>query len=215
MKKVFTVHQTVSFFTAFFIVILFQACSIIQFKYDTEQQKSGVTPKKDVRGTLNMALAWGQQLSPPREYSRVIINLSNAMKKWTDVTTTLDDHLRLDSNKLHTIPFVLVTTDNAFELTSTERSNIKQYLMNGGFMVLDNAEANADRSQAESSLRKMLRDVLGSGSRLEPISKSHDIYHCYFEFNDGPPIGSENREKVTIHFKEGDKEDGKTQLKKT
>ncbi len=197
MKKLITVHRNVFLLSAILIItILISACSIIQFKYDTVQEKQGVTPNKNIRGTLNMALAWGQRLSPPRQYSRVIINLKDAMTKWTDVTTILDDHLMLDSPKLHKMPFVLVTTDKAFELTSTERGNIKKYLTNGGFMVLDNPEANADRSQAESSLRKMLRDVLGAGSRLEPISISHEIYHCYFDFTDGPPIGSENRKRV-------------------
>ena len=37
----------------------------------------------------------------------------------------------------------------------------------------------------------MLRDVLGAHARFLPIPNSHLLYHCFFEFDDGPPIGAE------------------------
>ena len=147
--------------------------------------------KQNIRGNGSRAYAWGEQLSPPRQYLRSLINLKEAMVRWTDIKTTMEDHLRLSSTKLLRMPFIYVMTDEAFELTETEKKNVRQYLLNGGFMVLDNATPLFEYGQAEASLRQMLRDVLGSRARFVPIPNNHEIYHCFFDFDDGPPLGAE------------------------
>ena len=179
------------------VVLIFTSCSLIQVKWDTTQEKkvSNFDPaiKKNIRGSLNIAYAWGEQLTPPNEYLRSLINLKDAMHKWTEISTELQDHLRLSSPKLLEMSFLFVTTNRSFELSETEKDNVRNYLLNGGFMVLDNPEPFTDRSQSEAALRKMMRDVLGSQGRFEPIPKNHEIYHSYFDFDDGPPQGAENR----------------------
>ncbi|MCD6307470.1 MAG: DUF4159 domain-containing protein, partial [Candidatus Latescibacteria bacterium] len=42
-----------------------------------------------------------------------------------------------------------------------------------------------------------MKDVLGSGARFEPIPKDHEVYHSYFNFDDGPPVGVENQAVTT------------------
>ena len=57
----------------------------------------------------------------------------------------------------------------------------------------------------------MIRDILGAHVRFEPISVNHPLYHCFFDFDDGPPLGSELRSGVNVltpfpklvHFLEG------------
>ena len=115
------------------------------------------------------------------------------MQKWTKIDTSLQEHLWLSSAKLLQMPFVYVTTNKAFELTETEKTNVRNYLLNGGFMVLDNPIPYTDRSQAEASLKQMMRDALGAQARFQPIPKNHEIYHSYFDFDDGPPQGAESR----------------------
>ena len=43
----------------------------------------------------------------------------------------------------------------------------------------------------------MLRDALGADAKFLPITNDHPIYHCFFDFNDGPPQGSENNQMVS------------------
>jgi len=150
--------------------------------------------KKNTTGYTSIAFAWGERLSPPRKYIRALINLKEAMNKYTKIATNLEDHLRLGSTKLFQMPFVYITTDKAFDLSSTEKNNIKEYLLNGGFMVLDNAVPHMERSQAGASLKQVLVDAkkaIGSQARLMPIPKRHPIYKCFFDFDDGPPLGAE------------------------
>ncbi|MFC1651261.1 DUF4159 domain-containing protein, partial [Candidatus Latescibacterota bacterium] len=61
----------------------------------------------------------------------------------------------------------------------------------GGFAVLDNGNPTQEFGSAEASLKQMLRDALGSDAKFLPIQNSHPLYHCFEDFNDGPPQGSE------------------------
>ncbi|MFC1607059.1 DUF4159 domain-containing protein [Candidatus Latescibacterota bacterium] len=147
--------------------------------------------KQKVEGFISIPTVWGTQLKPPDELKGSVIGLVEAVKGYTGLDAELDTHLTLDSRRLHRLPFVYITTDHAFELTKTERTNFGDYLKNGGFAVLDNGAPGYERSQAESSLRQMMRDTLGCHARFLPIPENHPLYHCFFDFDDGPPQGAE------------------------
>ena len=146
---------------------------------------------KDVRGFVHIATVWGTQLQPPDALKRSVLNLADAVSRYTDITAYLDPHLMLDSQKLFTMPFIYITADKAFELTKIEAENLGRYLRNGGFAVIDNGSPQFEYSQAEASLRQMLRDALGKDARFLPIPNHHPLYHCFFNFDDGPPQGNE------------------------
>ncbi|MBN1293352.1 MAG: DUF4159 domain-containing protein [Candidatus Latescibacteria bacterium] len=150
-----------------------------------------VRNKQSVKGFVHIAAVWGSQLKIPDALKRSVINLAEAVCRYTDVDAYVDTHLRLDSGKLNSMPFIYITTDKAFELTKTEAENLGAYLRNGGFAVIDNGTPQYEYSQAEASLRQMLRDALGKDARFEPIPNNHPLFHCFFDFDDGPPQGNE------------------------
>ena len=146
--------------------------------------------KLNIRGDVYIAYAWGEQLSFPLRFSRGLFNLQNAMTKWTKINIRFDDHLVLSSERLLDMPFVFITTDERFELTETEKKNVKKYFANGGFMVLENSTPKSDFSMSEATLKKMLRDTIPN-VRFAIIPNNHPLYHCFFDFDDGPPYGAE------------------------
>ncbi|MFC1693295.1 DUF4159 domain-containing protein, partial [Candidatus Latescibacterota bacterium] len=107
------------------------------------------------------------------------------------------------------MPFIYIAADESFEISDTEKTNLKKYFDSGGFMVLDNAIPYIENSQAGASLKKLLRDTLGSQARFNPIPNDHPIYHCFFQFDDGPPLGAEMRistrnvMRKPVHYLEG------------
>ena len=147
--------------------------------------------KKDIRGFVYVSSTWGTQLKVPDRLKRSVINLAEAVNRYTKIEAKVVPYLFLDSREIFMAPFVFITTDTAFELTSIERRNLDTYLKAGGFAIIDNGDPRQDRSQAESSLRQMLRDTLGAGIHFKPIPTSHPLYHCFFDFNEGPPQGAE------------------------
>ncbi len=147
--------------------------------------------KQNITGRVPLALAWGELFSPPQEYLRGFIQLREAMIRWTKIETSIEKHLMLSSPRLLEMPFIYVTTDENFDLTGTEKANIKKYLENGGFMVIENPKPLIEVSPGEVSLKQMIRDSLGHNVRFAPIPNDHPLYHCFFDFDDGPPIGAE------------------------
>jgi len=167
---------------------------------DTGQFKAMVIQdpnnKQSIKGFVYIATAWGAQLRPPDSLKRSVINLVEAVNRYTNINAKVDSHLFLDSRKIFETPFVYITTDQAFELTEIERRSFGEYLRNGGFALIDNGTPQYEFGAAEASLRQMLRDSLGNDAKFQPIPADHPLYHCFFDF-DGPPQGSENQMVTT------------------
>jgi hypothetical protein len=162
---------------------------------DGSHQKAAViidhSNKQNIRGNISIAYAWGDHFTPPEQLLRGIINLKEAMNRWTKIETGMESHLFLGTPRLLDMAFVYVTTENSFDLSETEKANVKKYLLNGGFMVIENPRPQTEAGPAEAALKQMIRDALGSQARFQPIPISHPIYHSFFDFTDGPPYGSE------------------------
>ncbi|MFC1508518.1 DUF4159 domain-containing protein [Candidatus Omnitrophota bacterium] len=158
-----------------------------QFKAMVVQKPS----KKDIHGFVYISSTWGSQLRVPDKLKPSIIHLAEAVNRYTNIEANVSPHLLLNSHELMTMPFIYIATDTAFELTPFERQNLGAYLRAGGFAIIDNGDPVQEHSQAESSLRQMIRDTLGKGVKFAPIPNDHPLYHSYFDFNDGPPLGSE------------------------
>jgi hypothetical protein len=127
----------------------------------------------------------------PQDLKNAVIRLSEGMNQYTGIRTRVGQHRYLSSRQIFSMPLLYITTDAVFELTDTERDNFGAYLRNGGFAVLENAYPKTELSPGYASLRNMIRDALGASARIEPIPRKHPLFHCFFVFPDGPPIGSE------------------------
>lgn len=174
-------------------VLLSVSCSLIKIETGSSggsSSSSETIANKDISGTVPLAYVWGQRFSHPQRYSMAVTNLKNTIQGYSQLTPRVEQHLRLDSERLLTMPVVFIATEDAFDLTATERQNLKTYIDRGGLIILDNILAGQDNSKVEASYRKMIRDVLGS-SRFEIIPDSHELFKSFFTFN-GAPLGIEN-----------------------
>ncbi|MFC1508767.1 DUF4159 domain-containing protein [Candidatus Omnitrophota bacterium] len=162
---------------------------------DTGQYKAMVIQdpnnKTSIKGFVYIATAWGAQLKPPDDLKRAVINLVEAVNRYTNINAKVDTHLYLDSRKIYETPFVYVVADKAFQLTDIEAKNFGEYLRKGGFAVIDNGTPQYEFGQAEASLRQMLKDALLADAQFLPIPNDHPLYHCFHDFDDGPPQGNE------------------------
>jgi len=119
---------------------------------DTGQYKAMIIQnpnnKQQIKGFVYIATAWGAQLKPPDELKRAVINLVEALNRFTNINAKVDRHLFLDHRKLFETPFVFITADTAFELTEIEQKNFGNYLRQGGFAVIDNGTPEYEFGQA-------------------------------------------------------------------
>lgn len=80
--------------------------------------------------------------------------------------------VRLDSDQLYDLPFCVMSGEESFTLTERERKNLRQYLLNGGFLLSSPSCSNADW---EKSLRKELSLALPEYP-LTKIAMNHRLF---------------------------------------
>ena len=94
------------------------------------------------------------------------------------------------------MPFIYVGYDGRFDLTEAEQNNLRKYLENGGFLVLENLEPVMSQKLAVSPFKSAFQSITGPHGYIQPLSNDHQIYHCFFDFPDGPPQGQLTRTTV-------------------
>ena len=163
------------------------------FALDTGKYKGLViqdpTDKQNIQGFIYLGMAVGEELDPPGP--RTIPQLVEAINKFTLINAKVEERLPLDARDIFKAPFVYITEAKSFDLTEHEARNLEKYLRSGGFVFAENSTARLEYGPAEASLRKMFKDVLGKDARFQILPNDHPIYHCFFDFDDGPPPGDE------------------------
>ncbi len=147
--------------------------------------------KTNISGYAYISYARGNRLTTSFDIKRGLINLKEAMLKWTKIDTRLGNPVWLSTPALKKLPFIYVAFDKGLELTEPEKKNIQEYLLNGGFMVMEDISRTIETNPALSQFKKVFKDVIQSRSIFAPIRNDHPLYHSFFDFPNGPPRGAE------------------------
>lgn len=108
-------------------------------------------------------------------------NLLNFVRVNTNIDVTPRyEFVELSSTDLFEYPFIFVTGHGNFRLTESEVLNLRAYLQNGGFLYID------DDYGLDEYIRKEMKRVFPEQSFVE-LPFNHGIYHCYYNFPEGPP----------------------------
>ncbi len=177
-------HWILSF--SIMVFILFSGSVLAQPADNSARRSDGIERIKVAPGReIKIAVAWGDRLQPPSRYPRSIINLRDAMMKWTEIPVSIESQVRLGSPDIHKLSILFISAGDQFDLTETEKRNVREYIENGGFVFADGVLHSA----AGVSVRQLVRDVTGN-KRMELIPSDHPIFQVPFQL-DGPPRGSE------------------------
>ena len=99
----------------------------------------------------------------------------------------------LESDNLFQYPLVFMTGHGTVNFSSAEARRLRAYLENGGFLYID------DDYGMNESIRKELKKVFPD-QELRELPFDHPIYHCHFDFNNGPPKIHEHDNKPPQGF---------------
>ncbi len=106
--------------------------------------------------------------------------LSSVQQKTTIPTERRFKSVKLAADELFDYPFVVMTGEDSFSLTKTERDNLKRYLENGGFLL---ASSGCSSSKWNDSFRREIDSVLGKDS-LEKIPMTHPVFSTVNEIKE-------------------------------
>ena len=111
-------------------------------------------------------------------------NLIDSLAKYTSIDVApLGVNVKLESEDLFNHPFVWLTGHLPVRFTDAERRNLKRYVERGGFIMID--DHNHDiTGDFHRTAHEEIERIFGKMTRLK---NDHDLYSCFFEFEDGPP----------------------------
>ena len=114
-------------------------------------------------------------------------NILNSLVEYTSLRVDPDEVvIDLDSEEIFTFPFLYLTGNKLVRFTKKERDNFARYVSDGGFIFVDDCNHDIDGVFAKTFEREV-ETVFPGSKGLHKLPNTHQIYHSFFDFPDGPP----------------------------
>ncbi len=99
-------------------------------------------------------------------------------EKESAISTSRRFHaVKLDSDELFAFPLVIMTGEGSFELGDAERTNLRVFVENGGFLL---ASAGCSSQEWDRSFRDEIGRIFPEYPLL-PIGMDHPVFHTVYE----------------------------------
>ena len=99
----------------------------------------------------------------------------------------------ISDDKLYTYPFIFMTGHGNIVFSESEVKRLRTYLENGGFLYAD------DDYGMDKTFRREIKKVFPEQELVE-LPFSYGLYHCQFDFPNGPPKTHEHDNKPPQGF---------------
>jgi hypothetical protein len=108
--------------------------------------------------------------------------LSTVQQKTSIATERRFKPVKLATEELFKMPFVILTGEGDFQLTPKERENLKKYVENGGFLL---ASAGCSNKDFNAAFEREIKQILGAAA-LKPLAADHAIFRTVFDIKSLP-----------------------------
>ena len=118
------------------------------------------------------------------DYPDSDLNFSYRLEQLTSMKVHPDGKiLELTDPELFDYPFIYVCEPGDLEFTTQEVEILRKYLLNGGFMMVDDFWGDAEYDNFRYEMKRVFpnRDP-------EELDISHPIFHCVFDMDEKPQV---------------------------
>ncbi len=116
------------------------------------------------------------------------LNLSFRLQQMTSLRVDPDGRLiRLNDPELSHYPFLFLSAPGSLHLTEPEIETLREYLLNGGFLLMDDFWGEREWENCE----RVLKEVLPKHSFIE-LPLSHPLYSCVFKIQSKSQVPNVN-----------------------
>jgi len=120
---------------------------------------------------------------------RMPANVLNSLLEYTTISLEAEEKIiPLSSSELFNYPFCYLSGHKLVQFNQQEAVNFKNYVLNGGFVFVDDCNHDIDGLFAKSFEAQM--NSLFGAKALKKIPNNHPIYSSFFKFEKGPPTTS-------------------------
>lgn len=118
------------------------------------------------------------------DYPDAELNFSYRLQQLTSLHTHPDGLiLELTDPRLFDYPFIYIIEPGELQFTEPEVVALRSYLLNGGFLMVDDFWGNAELENFLEQMRRVFPDREASEIPLE-----HPIFHCVYDLKERPQI---------------------------
>lgn len=122
------------------------------------------------------------------------VNLLKFLEEETNIETNPEyKFVELSSDEIFSHPFLFMTGHGNVVFSDDEADRLRTYLMNGGFLFID------DDYGMDKAVRREIKKVFPEKDFFE-LPFSHSIYSILFDFNNGPPKTHKHDENAPHGF---------------
>lgn len=85
----------------------------------------------------------------------------------------------LDDKEIFQLPFIYAVEPGYMELSAKDAENLREYLLRGGFLMLDDFWGEYEWRNVREQMRKVFPEY-----QIREIPLDHSIFHCYFDIDE-------------------------------
>ncbi|MBN1867011.1 DUF4159 domain-containing protein [Candidatus Sumerlaeota bacterium] len=115
-------------------------------------------------------------------YLRRVTNIKVSNKTWQERAVGIEQLEKVFDN-----PFVFMTGEGDFRLSSEEAVNFAEYFARGGFLYADDCVKGMRTDYFYQAFSREFRKVFPVAT-MQPVPFEHPIYHCFYDFPEGAPF---------------------------
>ncbi len=110
-------------------------------------------------------------------------NMIRVLRRQTTLRINEPQRIDLSDPQIFEIPFLYILEVGGLNLGEDEAENLREYLLRGGFMLVDDFHGSYQWSVFESQMKKVFPD-----RSIEEIPMDHPVFHCYYDFDTYPLV---------------------------
>lgn len=115
------------------------------------------------------------------DYPEADINFMEGIHLWAGTNLRLASqpvHLRATDERLFDYPFAYIVEPGHMELTDVDAAALREYLLRGGFLMLDDFHGEIEWAHARQELKKIFPEY-----EPKDLPLSHPIFHSFYDLD--------------------------------
>ncbi len=121
------------------------------------------------------------------------LNLSYRLQQVTSMKVSPEGRfLRLKNKDLHNYPWIYIVEPGRLEFDEEEVVILRKYLLNGGFLMVDDFWGNIQWDNFEEEMKRVFPD-----RKFVELPMDHPVFHCVFD------LGSKKEKLQTPNIRQG------------
>ena len=115
------------------------------------------------------------------DYPEADVNFMEGIHLWAGTNLLLSSgpvHLRPTDEQLFNYPFAYIVEPGHMELSDEDAAGLREYLMRGGFLFLDDFHGDIEWQHAREQIKKIFPEY-----EIKDLPLTHPIFHSFFDLD--------------------------------